>query len=203
MPAPVEQQLGMRDDSLHEPGLQGLLSIERLAGHHHELGHLAADDVRRTKHSVARHETECGLRHTERGAIGGEDDIARQRQLAAAAERQAVHGGDHRQRAVLQRGETFHRIDLIGTFAFQRRERGEARDVAAGTERFVASAGEHDGAGLLIRYELIENASQIAPELRGECVVLFDAVDGQQCDRAVVGDGELADASARGVLDGS
>ena len=44
----------------------------------------------------ARHDAELDFRLAELGGVGGDDEVAHHRELAAAAQRKARHRGDHR-----------------------------------------------------------------------------------------------------------
>ena len=93
---------------LVQPGLAGddagdEAGVERLAGRETAAGE---DDVHRQRladrareplcAAGARDEAEAGLRLAEDRRLGGHDDVARHRQLAAAAEAEAGDGGDER-----------------------------------------------------------------------------------------------------------
>src|SRR6266851_10053283 len=75
----------------------GFLGAERLGGEHHAHRDLERDmawqamDAART-----RHQTDARLREAQARMLGGDDDVAGERDFASAAQREAVYGGDDR-----------------------------------------------------------------------------------------------------------
>jgi hypothetical protein len=87
---------------------------------------------------------QLALRHAEAGRVGGVDEVAGQRHLAAAAKSEPVHGGDDRH------GQRFDGARHLVT---QRREgprfggahARQRRDVGPGGKGPLAHAGQDDG----------------------------------------------------------
>ena len=109
----------------------------------------------------------------------GDADVARQRELAAAAEREAVHRGDHRLGRLLEAREH----PLAATIARARPSSepcvGELRDVRAGHEGLGARAGDDHAANVLAARYLIDRrpssaivASSSALSLSGRLIVI-------------------------------
>ena len=88
-------------------------------------------------------EVDLGLAEARR--VGREADVAGQRELAAAAEGEAVDGGDPGLRRSLDRGDgpATEPRRLAGVFGGHGAKLG---DVGAGHEGLVAGAGQHDRA---------------------------------------------------------
>ena len=100
-----EQLLG-REDAVREADAQGGLGVDRLARQHQLLGPGHADAAQQPAGSAeARDDSQVHLGLPEARLARGVDPVAGAGELAAAAERVAVHGGDRRHRERLQRGE--------------------------------------------------------------------------------------------------
>ena len=121
-------------------------------------------------------ERDLGL--AELGRLRGDDQIAGERELEAAAERPAGDGGDDRR---LDRrdpapeggGGVAHRL-LEGALA-------QRADVGAGGERLVG-AGDDDAVGLGIGVEPLELGCDLLHHLGGERVARLRAVDPDEPD---------------------
>ena len=99
-----------------------------------------------------------------RAAVARDADVGAERQLEAAAERDAVQRGDHRR---AQRGEAVeqHMAALAPDAAKAKRvERGPLLDVGARRER-PAGAGQHHGADLGIALDLGERSRSSASSI--------------------------------------
>ena len=87
-------------DLVDEPEPQRLLGVEAAAGQHQLHRPLLADHAREALGAAAAgDDPERDLGLAELGRLGGDDHVAEQRQLAAAAEREARDGGDQRRAA--------------------------------------------------------------------------------------------------------
>src|SRR5438876_205834 len=100
-----------------------------------------------------RHRAEIDLGLAEAGILGGDDDVAHHRDLAAAAEGKTGDRGDHRfaalRDALPAAGDEVFGIGLyVGLL-------GHFLDVGAGGEGLVA-AGQHNGADRRIGLEIVE-----------------------------------------------
>ena len=81
----------------HQAGALGLGGVHHAAGQDHVHGLGLADRARQALRAAhARHDAELDLGLAELGGVGGDDDVAHHRQLAAAAERKARDRGDDR-----------------------------------------------------------------------------------------------------------
>ena len=106
----------------------------------------SADEARQAlRGGVAGDQPEVDLRLPEPGRVRSDPQRARHRQLAAAAERVAVDGGDHGLAHLLD--EIEHVLAAPGVIAAAvGRQRRQLVDVGAGDKRLVARAGQDDGA---------------------------------------------------------
>ena len=115
-------------------------------------------------------QAELDLGHTEARAIGGDPEIARERELEPAAEGGAVDGGDRRLRVL------FEAIEDVGERVHEPREAGgtldprQLVDVGAGAEG-SSFTGDHERAHCIVGLEVDERVGE-----RGERV----AADGVQ-----------------------
>src|SRR5205814_9533807 len=84
-----------------------------------------------------RDDPEAGLRLAEARRLGGDDQVARQRELAAAAEAVARDRGDERRPEVPDRVPA---LDPARVVALDRARARELADVGAGRERALGAA---------------------------------------------------------------
>ena len=105
------------------------------------------------------------------------------RELAAAAQAEAVDHGDHRL------GEGRHDVEdaraAHGVALVERRAAGELGDVGAGDERLLARAGDDDDADRVVVLDLGERGEQLVAHLLVQGVQLVGAVDGEDGDAAL------------------
>ena len=133
-----------RHDLVGEPDPQRLVGLDLAAGEAQLLGPARADQPGQALRAApAGDDAEQDLRLPEHRALAGDPVVARQRQLAAAAERVAGDGGDHDARDGRDRVERpvdrgADRRGLVGA--------AELGDVGAGGEDLLP-AGHHDRAG--------------------------------------------------------
>src|SRR5262249_41675059 len=89
-------------------------------------------------------EAEVDLRLPEARSLGGDDEVAGERELEPSAERDAADGGHHRDRQRFEAGE-----DLVAEpgvrMALRRRHRGHRADVGTGGECLFPRTHQHDG----------------------------------------------------------
>ena len=156
----VEQRV-VGHHPLHQADALGLRGVDALAGEHHPLRPVPAHHRGPAQHPEAGHQPDRALGHREARAVGGEHQVAGQRELAAAAERVAVDGGDDRQRALLHRGERAHAVGLERALGRRAVELAEAGDVPAGGERLVPGPGEHHRARRAVRLEAGERLAHL------------------------------------------
>ena len=130
-------------------------------------------------------EIDLGLAEARRGR--GEAQVAGERHLAAAAEREAVDGGDRRLAHRLEQVREI--LAVLGVLARHQRRLGrQLGDVGARDERAVAGAREHRDAALVVVGEAAEGRQQLLEQLARERVEHLGAVDGHDRDAAVHAD---------------
>src|SRR5206468_11680921 len=139
------EQVGGRDDLIDEPDPVGLLRVDHLPGqnqlHRNAFPHQPWQPLRA---AVAGRDTELYFGLPELRVLARDADVARHRQLAAAAEGEPVDRGDDGFAARLETPQdalAALRARLAVEWSLAR----EVADVGAGDERFRARAGD-DGA---------------------------------------------------------
>ena len=105
--------------------------------------------------------------------VGGDDEVAHHRQLAAAAERKARHGGDHRLANRRQRLPVAR--DVAGLVDVHVVEVGHRRDVGAGGKRLLA-AGDDDAADAIVAVVGLQRRTQVVHQRVVQRVELLRAV---------------------------
>ncbi len=143
------EQLLRRNDPGDEAHPLRLVGVDHPAGEDHVHRLRLADEPRQPlRRAGARQDADRDLRLTETGRLGGEDEVAHQRQLAAAAERVAGDGSDDRLAAprdpLPRRGDEVREIDVDERTALH------LLDVGAGSECLLV-AGQHDRADGVVR----------------------------------------------------
>ena len=135
--------------------------------------------------AVAGNEPEIDLRLTEFRCVRRDAKRARHRQLAAAAERETIDGGDCRFAEVLD--EIEDALATKGLFASSRgRLLRQLVDVGAGNERLVASSGDHDDADRLVAPEIDERGLELVQRPGAEGVHDRVTVDHEARARAIM-----------------
>src|SRR3984893_10870306 len=93
----ARDQIGGRNDFVDQPDAIGLLRADHLSGQNKLQGKTLADQPRQTLRSAAaRNESERDLGLAKLRAVHRDPDCAGHGRLAAAAERKAIDGRDHR-----------------------------------------------------------------------------------------------------------
>ena len=150
-------ELGRRDELVDQPPLAGALAAHALGGGAEEVGMVAAHhalvDQAREAAGTRQHrqQGQFGQRHRARSVVGQQDLLAGQRQLVAAAGRDAVDRAD-----VGLAGMDARILDrearLVGELAEVHlvivRRQAKHVDVGAGAEDAVALRADDDGADL-------------------------------------------------------
>ena len=132
----------------------------------------------------ARNDAELDLGLPERGLRTDDDEIARERELAAPTEREAVDRGDdgHRQPGdAIEHGLTRRRERLC----LDRGHRGHRADVCASDERLAAFTGEDEGARAGVGADSVGDPSERLEHRRVERVERLRAVDLGEVDATV------------------
>jgi hypothetical protein len=136
--------------------------------------------------SIARHHPELDLRLAEAGRVGRNDEIADHGQLAAAAQRIAGNGGNHRLSQIgdpLPVGEEVVHIGRgIGLVL-------HLLDVGAGREGLLI-AGHHHGADRRVGIEGLERGRKLGNDARAQRVENRRAVQRQQAHRIAAFDND-------------
>ncbi len=158
----------------------GFFGVYHAAGEDHLDGPVFADQPGEALGTArAGDDGERRLRQPEPGVLRGETDVAGHRELAAATESVAVHGGD---------GGLLEALDLVAEPLHLRGEPVEHRplpqlpDVRPGHERLLPRPREHHGAYPTVLPELVEGGAQVFhdPPIHG--VADVGAVHGDDAD---------------------
>ena len=178
------EQIGGRHDPRDQTGAFGFLGVHHAPGqaHLHRLG-LAdgAGEPLRSAHAGGH--AQLDLRLAELGAVRRQDEVRHHRQLAPAAESEAVDGGDPRLAHGLHDMAGPAREEVLG-IEIGHRLVGHFLDVGPGSESFFARSGEHRAALAVIRLIGVERLDQFVQNLRVERVQRLGAVQRDQRDRA-------------------
>jgi hypothetical protein len=141
------------------PGALGLHGVHHPGGQHqvHRLG--LADGTRQALRAAGPgDDAQLDLGLTELGRVGGDHDVAHHRQLAATAQREAGHCGDHR---LADRADGFPVAgDQVAGVGRDEVVLGQHADVGAGGKGFVA-AGDHDRADAGVGVEASQRGAQL------------------------------------------
>ncbi len=141
----------------------------------------------------AGNDPEPGLGLAELRRLGGDDQVARHRELAAAAEAVARDGRDER------RPEPADRVPALDSPLVVELDRGDLRqlaDVGAGGEGTLGAA-EHDRAHRPVSVELLERRHELVHQLVRERVQRVGPVEQDDGDRAVALDLDEAHLRSR------
>ncbi len=131
----------LRRHLVHEAESHRLLGVDAPAGQDELHGALLADHAcEALRAAAAGDDPERDLRLPELGGLGGDDHVAHQGQLAAAAEGESGHRGDHRRAAGC---EPVPERDRRGLQHVLERALRHRLDVGAGGEH-LGAAGNHD-----------------------------------------------------------
>src|SRR5262249_1350592 len=156
-----------RDALRHEAERKRLFGADAAAAHDHVLRPSEPDQPREAlRAAAARDHAEPHLGERELGAVRGEAEVARERELEADAEHVAVERRDDGLRAALGRGHVPGEPRQL-----RRRPLEEHADVAAGRER-LAGAAEHDCAHPVVAAELVEYPRELLACVHRDAVEL-------------------------------
>ncbi|MPL85440.1 hypothetical protein SDC9_31408 [bioreactor metagenome] len=176
----VGQQLGQRHDAADKARAFRLGRIHEAAGQMHVHRLRLADEAGqplRAAHAGDDAEVDLGL--AELGVLGGDDEIAHHRQLAAAAERIARHRRDHRL-AGFQDAVGLGAEEVLGEHVDEALLR-HLLDIGTGRERLLR-AGDDDAAHLVVLVRRGERIGQLAQQGRVQRVQGFGTVQPDQGD---------------------
>ena len=124
------------------------------------------------------HETHTRLGQTEPRRLRRDDDVARERDLEPAAERDAVDGRDERLPEIVARDETAEAAFRHPGHTVLRRP----LEVVAGGERAVAGTGEDRDPHVGVLGDVVPDARQLLVGRRVQRVHHFRPVDGDDSD---------------------
>jgi len=168
-----------QDQGAHDrdAGGERRMRVDRPSGEHHlHRKRLAAgpDEPRRASRAGNHAEVHLGL--PEQGVRSGNDEIARERELAPAAQRVSAHGGDQRLR------KRPDRAPVPCPLVRQHLDRAERRHLADVRPRreVLGTAGDHDGARARIVGRRRELRGDLRERTRAQGVARRRAVDRQQ-----------------------
>jgi len=181
----LSKQLGQRIDRVREAYLQRALSLDDFASEDHLLGDRAPDDARQPLGAAeAGDQSKAHLGLPEGRVLGREDEVARHRQLTPAAEREPVHGGDHRlwDRLDVGRQALPEAREVLRLLLIHRLHLG---DVGARDERAVTGAGEDHHARFAVVPELEEGPMQFRKRLTIQRVAHLRPIDRQRDDEVL------------------
>src|SRR5581483_1122649 len=179
------EELGRRIDGGDEPDPQRLGGVDRPPGKDQVLGERGPDRARKPlRPAPPRDDGEVDLRLTELRVLGRVANVAGERELAAPAQREAVHGRERRLR---------HRLEQAAAFVTERAPRVSLEDghlchlldVRPGGERLLARAGENDDPRRSVGRELAQPVAERLERLvvqRVERVGPVDRDDGDAVD---------------------
>jgi hypothetical protein len=175
----------VRPHRVGQADAQRLGSVDRVAGHAQLLGLRHADPAGQALRAAEPgDDAELDLGLTELGAVRRMDEVTGQRELAAAAEGEAVDRGDPRLLRALDRLR--ERAAHLGErLALARRELAHLGDIGAGDERLVARAGQDHRADLARDLELAARGGELADHLRRQRVERGLARHGDDRERPV------------------
>ena len=180
----------MRHHADHQIGALGFLGVHHPPGqaHFHRLG-LADRAGQPLRAAHARRDAKLDLGLAEFGLVAGDDEIGHHRQLAAAAQREAVDRGDPGLAGLLHDlagpgGEEIVEIEI------RRLLLAHLLDVGARGEGLVARSGQYRAQLSLVGLIGREGRDQVLKHLRIQGVERLRAVERDQRDLVMLFDGD-------------
>ena len=192
-------QLRRGHDAVHEPDARRLGGVDDVRGEDQLLGARQADDARQQPRAAAvGDEPDLPEELAEAGPVGGDDEIAAQRQVRAGADGVAVHHRDRRLGEVHQpEDHAIERLDARAALGGGVTPGAHRLDVAARAE-ISAGAGEDHHARRLVGLDLVEHARQLAAHHEIERVEGLRSIQGNR--RAAAHGRLLSDPQDRGAM---
>gem|GEM_PF-5226557 len=185
------EQLVRRGDAVGQADAQRLVGLDAPSGEDQFAGHGASHALRQAHRAAeARDQAQVDLRLAEAGALGSVDEVAGQREFAAAAQGEAVDRGDDRD---LQGFEAFgDHVHLAGIGQEGRFVHGvHLHDVRPGDEGFLPRAGDDQAAVLVAGgFKPVEERLEVVDHLAGQRVQALGLVDGEDQGMVLDGQGE-------------
>ena len=168
--------LSLVHEDLDEAHAVGVFGLDEVSG--------TGDDHRLTPAHEPRHplraaaagnQPDTDLRLAEAGGSIRHAHVARQGQLAATADAEAVHGRDHGLGAIGH--GLVHASLAVDLTLFVDGAGGELGDVRPGHEGLLAGAMDHDHLDLVVRRQRVESLDEKSANLGVQGVELLGAVD--------------------------
>ncbi len=176
------QQVLLRHAFVDEADLRGLLGVEPARAKDHLARQPLADDARQVLRGADRRagpDLRAGL--SEHGILGGDHEVAPQRELVAAAHAPAVDHRDHRDRQAADgHGEALHAV--VPHRAVDPVEALHGIEIAARRERLVAGAGHHRAGDRWVLARRFQRVDQFVEGLLAERIEHTRPVDGDPGD---------------------
>ena len=163
---------------IHQAQSQRFGRAEAVAGEEEAHGAFFRDQPRQAHHAALQRKTaDAGLRQAELCFLGGDHDVAAEHHLEPAAERVAVHSGDHgnvecgaQRDATKAAGARFRPV--------AKAIRAAVLHVGADGKGAVAGAGQDDAADIAVRLELAPDVLKSTLRLGVDSVHAIGAIDG-------------------------
>src|SRR5436190_1474549 len=135
------EQILQRHDARHETGAFGFLRVHHAPGQDQIHGFGLAHGVGETLRAAdPGNDPKLDFRLTEFGIVGGDDEIALHRELAAAAQRKAGDRGDY---GLARIGDAMPRSDEVTEKRIGKTLAGHFLDVGAGGESLDCAGNDH------------------------------------------------------------
>ncbi|MCY1393695.1 hypothetical protein D9M71_85980 [compost metagenome] len=156
-----------------------MAGIDGFAGEHHLHGQGLADRAQQALGAAgAGHDPEVDLRLAEAGVFAGDEDVGVHGQFAAAAQAEAIDGGDQR---LAEAGDALPVGQARVIEDADQVALGHFLDIGAGGEGLAAAGDDHD-AGFGVLLGGIQFGGQFTQQLGIERVERFRALQGDQAD---------------------
>ncbi len=174
------QEVGGRHDAADEPGALGFGGVHHPPGQAQIHRLCLADKARQALRSAGpRHRAELDLGLAEPRGVGGDDDVAHHRDLAAAAKRKPGDRRDHRLPALRDplpaAGDEVLEIDLGIALA------DHLLDIGAGGKSLVV-AGKNDGTDPVVCFKVVQSRGQFADQRRIQRIQRLRPVQADDAD---------------------
>ena len=189
----------MGHDVVHEAPRERGLGVDEVAGGRHLLGPPDADRLwQQDGEAPARHDPDPRVGVGEPGSLGRHEVVARQRQLEAAGDGDAVDRADHRRVQIRERAPVL-RSACVRSAPVSCRASPPGRqllEVESGAERGVG-AGEDDGRDVVAPSSSRSDRGQRLAQLAVQRVAGVGAVERDDGDRTVDGHSTVSHEHSR------
>ena len=180
------EQVLVGDDVVHEPPVERRPGVDEVAGRAHLPGPADADGLgQQHREAPPGLDPDPGMGVGEAGAVGGNEEVAVERDLEAAGDRRAVHRADDRLRRRWERARVGARCVAGGARVGEGRTPGaQLLEVQPGAERGIG-AGEDQHADVVVRVGVTHRGPQGPDQVARQGVAGVRAVEGDRGDAAV------------------